>query len=378
MRVLLTTDTVGGVWTYTRELTEALLHHGCSVALASFGRAPSPEQTHWTDCTTARFGEQFHFFPYALPLEWMDENERVFTDGAIALQDIIDRFAPDLLHTNQFCFGALDVPLPRLVAAHSDVLSWGEACRPLGLERSPWLDRYCDLVQRGLAGASAVVAPTRTMLRALARSFTLPSRQLIIANGRSLPPPLDIPPRRRMQAVTAGRLWDEAKNIGLLTEVHSPMPLVVAGEQSFSATQRAPASANLHFVGALTETQLLTLFWASSVYIAPSIYEPFGLAPLEAALCGCAILANDIPSLREVWSDAALFFSNAAALDLQLHSLAEDPLALCEAQRRAHDRAAKLSRTVMAEQYLSLYRDLKHAPAHTLPEHAIEARGHVA
>jgi len=37
-------------------------------------------------------------------------------------------------------------------------------------------------------------------------------------------------------------------------------------------------------------------------------YEPFGLAPLEAALSRCAIVANDIPSLREVWGSAAMYF----------------------------------------------------------------------
>ena len=47
MRVLLTTDTIGGVWTFSRELTAELLHLGHSVALVSVGRPPSTEQLAW-------------------------------------------------------------------------------------------------------------------------------------------------------------------------------------------------------------------------------------------------------------------------------------------------------------------------------------------
>ena len=55
----------------------------------------------------------------------------------------------------------------------------------------------------------------------------------------------------------------------------------------------------------------------AAIYIATSKYEPFGLAPLEAALSRCAIVANDIPSLREVWEDAALYFRKDDARSLR-------------------------------------------------------------
>ena len=358
MRVLLTTDTVGGVWTFTRELTEALLQQDNSVALASFGRVPSAEQIGWASTLRARHPESFSFIASDIPLEWMAENERTVSEGDAVLSQIIDQFAPDLLHSNQFCFGALPSSLPRLVTAHSDVLSWAEACRPQGLDTSPWLERYCHIVQQGLNSATTVTAPTRAMLDALARNFNLPPAQHVIANGRSLPLPQGPPSPRRLQAVTAGRLWDEAKNIALLARVHSAMLIVVAGEQSFPEAQTAVTAASLHFTGALAEPQLLRLFQSSAVYIAPSLYEPFGLAPLEAALCGCAILANDLSSLREVWGNAATFFSNAREMEAQLQLLAENPHRLVVAQQKAHARALTLSRDAMATRYLELYRDL--------------------
>ena len=358
MRVLLTTDTVGGVWTFTRELTEGLLQQGDDVALVGFGRAPSQEQTQWASEVQARHRENFGFSAFDIPLEWMADNERALPEGEAALSFIIDQFVPDLLHANQFCFGALDCGLPRLITAHSDVLSWAEACRPQGLEPSPWLDQYTQIVQRGLDGADAVTAPTHAMLHALGRNFTLPHAQHVIANGRSLPSTLEPPSPRTLQAVTAGRLWDQAKNIALLASINSPIPLLVVGEQSFSPQRTAFEAASLHFTGALPQSDLLRLFRSSAIYIAPSIYEPFGLAPLEAALCECAILANDLPSLREVWDDAAIYFDSATSLEQQLLKLTQSPGLLLDAQQRAKKHALTLSREAMVARYTELYREL--------------------
>ena len=48
-------------------------------------------------------------------------------------------------------------------------------------------------------------------------------------------------------------------------------------------------------------------FARAGIYALPAVYEPFGLSVLEAALSGCALVLGDIPSLREIWGDAALF-----------------------------------------------------------------------
>ena len=44
------------------------------------------------------------------------------------------------------------------------------------------------------------------------------------------------------------------------------------------------------------------------MYAATARYEPFGMEVLEAALSRCAIIANDIPSFREIWGDDAIYF----------------------------------------------------------------------
>lgn len=372
MRILLTTDTVGGVWTFTRELSGELLRRGHALALVSFGREPSLSQKAWTEETARTFPDRFAFTSSPAPLEWMPDNACALADGAPVLQNLIDTFAPDLLHSNQFCFGALPVSVheatPKLVTAHSDVLSWADACRPEGLEPASWLQTYVALVQAGLAAADAVTAPTHWMAAELRRHFPCGPQPQVILNGRSLPgsPPPSLfpsdshsPGARKLQAVSAGRLWDEAKNIAVLTQITSPMPILIAGETG-PGHEPAPARAGqpVQFTGTLPEAELLALFRESSLYLATSIYEPFGLAPLEAALCGCAVLANDIPSLREVWGDAALYFADGPTLEALLNDLAGDALRLGAAQQRSLTRAQELTAVRMADAYLTLYTEL--------------------
>ena len=358
MRVLLTTDTVGGVWTYTRELTQGLLTQHCSVCLVSFGRKPDAVQSAWISRTKADAGSRFDFAASDAPLEWEQENAQAYEAGAPLLLELVKSFGADLLHSNQFCFGALPVAIPKVVAAHSDVLSWAEACRPEGLEISPSLERYVRLTQRGLDGAHAVVAPTHWMLSALERNFPLHMPTSVIANGRTLPTIQAARPRR-LQAATAGRVWDPAKNLPVLDELDSPLPIVVAGETVFH-DQRAFLfkRENITYAGSLAEADLLSLFAESAIYLATSVYEPFGLAPLEAALCGCAVVAKGLPSLREVWGDAALFFESSSDLKRLLERLVAAPQLLVEAQRRSEARARALSAGRMTDAYLQLYAEL--------------------
>jgi glycogen(starch) synthase len=356
MRILMTTDTIGGVWTFTRELTTGLLEAGCEIVLVSFGPSPNGQQQRWADDMQRHWRSHFHFITNDAPLEWMQANGSAYTQPARFLLHSIQALQIDVLHCNQFCFGAVPIAQPKVITVHSDVLSWARACRADKLDDSDWLRRYRSLIGNGLAGAQAIVAPTRWMLEALNKSFDLPGDCRVIANGRSISPTSQ--KFRKLQAITAGRLWDEAKNIGLLSEVSSPIPLLVAGDSSCDGATAPSALRTVRMLGQLTEDNLFTTFRQSELYICTSRYEPFGLAPLEAALCGCAILANDIPSLREVWQDGALYFNNAASLSELLRQLHGDRKQLAKAKVRSLVQARIYSREQMTSSYLTLFRQV--------------------
>lgn len=355
MRVLITTDTIGGVWTFTRELAEQLLSRGWTVGLVSLGRTPSPAQRHWFQETAHAWEKRFSWAALDdAPLEWMDENDRAWTATAPRLTQMALEFGAEVLHSNQFCFGALPLHIPRIVTAHSDVLSWARACRGSALEDSPWLNRYLELVRQGLAQANAVVAPTRWMADSLAGDFALPGPPLVIPNGRSIP---EVPcGPRKMQAVTAGRLWDEAKNVSILARVDSPIPLFLAGDVRNGPAEIPATFHGVTLLGSLASEELLRVFRESAMYICTSRYEPFGLAPLEAALCGCAVLANDIPSLREVWQDGAVYFGAEASLTDLLRRLCNEPSELAAAQSRSLQRARTFTSERMAAAHEDIFR----------------------
>lgn len=357
MRILMTTDTVGGVWTFAKQLASGLLARDCHVALVSVGRPPTVAQMSSINSLLTEWGAAFEFSALSVPLEWMDENDHAYNDAEPQLLTTAKTFRADLILCSQYCFGALPFDGPKIVVAHSDVLSWAKACREGSLEPSSWLQQYCKLASQGLARADAVVAPTHWMLHALEENFHIPGEPHIISNGRSIRP-VPSSTARRIQAVTAGRLWDEGKNLGLLSSIRLPLPLLIAGESRQITSYASASEGDVKFVGQLQEDDILSLFRQSSIYICTSKYEPFGLAPLEAALCGCAVVANNIPSLREVWGDAAYFFEDGASLPAILEYLCRNGDALSSARKQARWRASQFSACRMTESYLELFRSL--------------------
>ena len=214
-----------------------------------------------------------------------------------------------------------------------------------------WLNRYRELVSNGLSQATAIIAPTCWIANEIARLYQLESLPRVVPNGISLSSASS--GDRKLQAVTAGRLWDRAKGLDILSSVVSPLPIHVVGEYS-----AAPSCNFTIFRGHLPHHELLNLFAESAIYLATSLYEPFGLAPLEAARAGCAIVARDIPTFREVWGHAALYFQSPASLELLLHSLVANPRRLKAAQCRASQRASRYTADSMTRQYLALYERL--------------------
>src|SRR6266850_108094 len=99
VRVLVTTDTFSGVWTYTRELVSGLVTQGAQVVLVSFGEIPLPHQTGWMQ---GLHGLEYH--PTAFRLDWMQEGEQDFHAAQDYLCSVIHDTRPDLLHLNQLSF----------------------------------------------------------------------------------------------------------------------------------------------------------------------------------------------------------------------------------------------------------------------------------
>lgn len=161
--------------------------------------------------------------------------------------------------------------------------------------------------------------------------------------------------------MTAGRLWDEAKNVAILQTAAAAIswPIYAAGECA-SPDCKNQRLEGLNLLGSLDLAALAQWFGRAAIFVAPARYEPFGLSILEAALSGCALVLGDIESLREIWDDAALFIApyDADAIATGLLALIRDPSLRAELSRRSRARALEYTPERMAERYLALYETL--------------------
>jgi glycosyltransferase involved in cell wall biosynthesis len=113
--------------------------------------------------------------------------------------------------------------------------------------------------------------------------------------------------------------------------------------------------------GPQTEAQLRALYSRAAIYAATSRYEPFGMTALEAALSRCAIVANDIPTYREIWGDTALYFrtNDADSLAEVIRTLSGDRDRCRSHANLAYQRAReRFNARRMLDDYLALYRSL--------------------
>jgi glycosyltransferase involved in cell wall biosynthesis len=243
MHILVTADTLGGVWTYTRELVTGLHARGHRVTLVSFGDIPGVEQTAWLNAL-----DGVDFRPTAFRLEWMQDSEADLEASAKFLLALIEEVKPDLLHFSQFYYGDIRCDIPRLVVAHSDVCTWWQAVHAKEPPENDWIRAYRQTVSRTVAGADAVVAPSHWMLNAFEAMHGRARRASVIYNGSTQSHFNPYLPKKDL-ALSVGRIWDLGKNSVLLSRIGSPLPIHLVGSDQDPAggpdgplTRKLPSS----------------------------------------------------------------------------------------------------------------------------------------
>jgi glycosyltransferase involved in cell wall biosynthesis len=343
MRVLVSTDTVGGVLTYTAELAAALEAQGDEVAVATMGPPLEEDDRSRLPGEVRQSG---------LRLEWMEDpwgDVAAAGDWLLALEE---ELRPDVVHLCSYAHGALPFRAPTVVVAHSCVLSWWRAVH--GAEAPPSWDRYRAAMGAGLRGADAVVAPTRAMLAELERDRRPRGGTGIVIHNGSAAPAAPAGTAKDDFVLGSGRFWDPAKNLAAVDAAAARLvwPVVLAGELGPGGGTEHAASP-----GTLPPSRLAELRRKAAVYAAPALYEPFGLGILEAARDRCALVLGDIPSLRELWDGAALFVDPRD--ERGLHEVLEQAIADPEGRRElgelARERAARYTVGRAARAYRRLY-----------------------
>lgn len=352
--VLMTTDAVGGIWTYAVDLGRELVQRGMKVQLAIFG--PPPDKGQRASAANAGLA----LFEMGFSPEWLAVDPTEVARGGDALAELCRREGADLVHLNHPALAAqsyFDAPV--LAACHSCMATWWEAVKGTALPES--LEWRTALVGQGYRAAQSLVAPSRAFAEATQRVYALSRLPDVVHNGRMKrrSAPSDTTPAEAV--FTVGRLWDEGKNCATLDRIAAltTAPFRAAGPTAGPNGARV-TPAHLDLLGPLSENAVLQHLAERPVYVSAALFEPFGLAVLEAAQAGCALVLSEIDSLRELWADAAIFVSprDEEGFAAAVGRLLSDPKLRADYAHAAQNRARAFSLDAFVEEMLILYRSL--------------------
>lgn len=349
--LLMTTDTVGGVWQYSIELAAGLAGHGYRTTLVTLGPPPTPAQRN-----AAANLPSVTLVESGLPLDWLSDNPTPVEQAARQLAGMAEALCADCIHLNTPALaGAASWPAPIVTVAHGCVASWWRAVRRAPLDAAfTW---HRDLVRRGLLAADAVLAPSRAYAGDLRHTYDLPFTPTVVNNGRRIG---THEPRHAFaqEAVTVGRLWDEAKNMGSLDQAaaFAQTPIAAVGAPRGPQGEEFKPE-HVRLVGHVSDQELAQLLAERPIFVSTAKFEPFGLAVLEAAAAGCALVLSDIPTFRELWDGAAVFISpdDARGFADAIDRLAADQARRKELGTRAAQYAARYTPEACAAQTAAIY-----------------------
>ncbi|PAX08625.1 glycosyltransferase family 4 protein [Sphingomonas lenta] len=330
--------------------------------------------------------------PTDLPLDWLAAGPDPVLAAGQALADLARDLRADIVHLNSPTLAArARFAQPVVAVAHGCVATWWRAAN--GCAPDPAYAWQADLMRAGLLAADVAVAPSISFAADLQATYALPTAPLAIHNGRTplAPSPLwgasgrsasqadlnrpgdGLPDAGRGEgqyvkpaahAFTAGRLWDRVKGTAILDRVAQRLsvPLRAAGALTGPHGETV-APEHLTLLGNLSAPALAAELARQPVFVSAATFEPFGLAVLEAAQAGCALVLSDIPTFRELWDGAALFVpaDNDAAYVAVIEELIADPIQREALGQAALRRAARYTPEATAAAMADIYARLSPA-----------------
>lgn len=349
-RILMTLDAVGGVFVYATGLARALAPFGVETVFALCG--PPADASRLAEME--KIGE---VVDTGLPLDWLVGSPAALGAVPGTLAKLAQDVRADLLHLNLPTQAAgLRSPLPVVVVSHSCTPTWFRAVR--GAVTPPEWRWQEELNAAGLSRADLVISPSHSHASALRAVYGKLPRLRVILNATA---PAAFSRERDPVIFAAGRWWDDAKNLGTLDRAaeHAPWPLAIAGSlRGPDGVERHVTHA--HLLGELAHQRVTEAVARAGIFVSPSLYEPFGLATLEAASTGAALVLSDIPTYRELWDGAAVFAEprDAAGFCAAFQHLAANPALRESLGTHARERARTMSHAAQANAVLAAYGQL--------------------
>jgi glycosyltransferase involved in cell wall biosynthesis len=297
---------------------------------------------------------------------WLDVPVPALAMGtAAATGRLLSRLSPDLF-VSPFWLRPERTRVPSVLTLF-DVI-------PLAMPATmDWSRRWAyRWAMRRAAGAAAVLTGSRFSRDEIARLTPIPAECIHVVPSAPMPAtaapvrPAGAPDAPFALVVAANRAHKGLDTLAAAWRALGaapPLALVGAGAWSperFSLVDAAREQPDVHALGAVPPGELEWLYRNAALVLVPSRYEGFGLPLLEASARGAAVLASDIPPLRETGEGVARFVpaGDPAAWAAAVRELAADPAARAHMGQAGRARAEEYTFARSAERLEALLQDL--------------------
>jgi glycosyltransferase involved in cell wall biosynthesis len=291
----------------------------------------------------------------------------------------LKRDRPDLLHVQYT--SPLFCPVPTVVSVHD-----------VSFLEHPEYFKRSRAMQLGITVAGSVKRASRILTGSefardsIVRAYQLPPEKIVVVPDAASPSFRSVnreAARRKTLSrfhlkepyvLSVGDLQPRKNQLGLIKafarlvkdQPQLKQDLVFAGKDAWfggrvrEAARESGVEGRIHFLGFVTDDELLQLYNACDCFAFPSFYEGFGIPVLEAMACGRAVICSNASSIPEVADGAALLFNphNTDEIVSALFDVLRDAELRTRMERLGVQRASHFTWQKTAEMTLDVYREV--------------------
>ena len=173
-----------------------------------------------------------------------------------------------------------------------------------------------------------------------------------VLNGKYVLAVSSLDPRKNLQRLIDSFLELQLKDYKLV--------LVGKASSHFNVDLQSNSS-EVVFTGFVSDSDLVLLYKKCDFFIYPSLYEGFGIPPLEAMNNGCAVIVSDIPPLKEVCADAVLYVNpyESESIKSGMLKIINDPVLKEDLKNRGILRASFFRWETSGKKLLGIINEIK-------------------
>lgn len=260
----------------------------------------------------------------------------------LELPRILQKIKPDLVHFPHFN-APLYCPFPMVITIHDLIKHYSKGVRTT--TRTPWIYLlkylgYRTVIRRSILQADKIIVPSQWVKKELLKHFRIEEKKVAVIYEASC---LGKPKEKNMEKILkkynistpfllyAGNVYPH-KNLRRLilavkmanrSIVKSQMSLVIVSARSVflqrlrKEVKELKVEKMVILPGFVPDKELAHLYSEAIAYVSSSLMEGFGLPGIEAMALGCPVICSQIPTFKEIYGLAAVYFDAENVEDMK-------------------------------------------------------------